>query len=260
MSKLRNNYILAFLTSYLIATVNSAAFVKKGPKEMLVGLQGLPFGRGNPRPGTETGPMYLRNGGIIEYLKDEAGVDVKDYGDMIFDVGPRVRTPVGNETKEMAEGVWNIVDVAKAAKKISDQTEAIAKDGRIVLSVGGDHSITIGTINGISNVHPNVAILYLDAHADINTVKTSPSGNLHGMTIPFAVKELSPDMKTPEMKDFDFIQPRVAAENVAHIGLRSVDPGETYVIRTVAAEAVGTCGDINIVGCWGGMGLYKMGR
>jgi arginase len=92
------------------------------------------------------------------------------------------------------------------------------------LTLGGDHSIGVGTIHGVLSANQNTSVLWIDAHADLNTPLTSPSGNVHGMPVSFCLTELLEyHCQFPE---FDWHKPNLSARNIAFIGLRDVDPYE----------------------------------
>lgn len=110
------------------------------------------------------------------------------------------------------------------------------QDERICVTLGGDHALGIGTVNGASQVHPDLAVLWIDAHSDINTPLTTDSGNIHGMSVSFFVKELQPYLT--QIPDFaSWTQPRVSARNIAFIGLRDVDPAEATILEMLGIAA-----------------------
>lgn len=88
------------------------------------------------------------------------------------------------------------------------------KSGRTCLALGGDHSMAIGTIFGQHQVQPNQVVLWVDAHADINTPLTSDSGNLHGMPLSFLVKEL--DQYLPKLPGFEYLTPWLVFYQIVH--------------------------------------------
>jgi len=90
--------------------------------------------------------------------------------------------------------------------QISNGSSKIVKDKRICVTIGGDHSIAIGSINGISEIHSDLAVLWVDAHSDINTPDSTTTGNIHGMSMSFLLKELQSSVsKVPE---FSWVTPR----------------------------------------------------
>lgn len=128
-------------------------------------------------------------------------------------------------------------DVAACTNRLSESVQKVLKDGRRVLTLGGDHSLGIGTIDGHVKVMQNVAVIWVDAHADLNTNKTSESGNVHGMPVALLTSELSDYW--PHLPGMDWQQPMLSIRNVAYIGLRSVDRYERLVIEKFGITAFG---------------------
>jgi arginase len=124
--------------------------------------------------------------------------------------------------------------VSAVTKKLSEQVYAHAKEGRCVLTLGGDHSIAIGTITGTAKairerLGREMAVIWVDAHADINTPETSDSGNIHGMPVAFLTglaKEKREDV-------FGWIKEdqTISVKKLVYIGLRDVDRGEKQILR-----------------------------
>ena len=90
--------------------------------------------------------------------------------------------------------------------QVSDSVNRILNEGRMCLTIGGDHSCGIGTIDGHVKAKGNIALLWVDAHADLNTNATSPTGNVHGMPVALLAKELSDYW--PYLPGMDWQQPR----------------------------------------------------
>ncbi len=110
-----------------------------------------------------------------------------------------------------------------------------ASEGDVVVSMGGDHSLATGSVGGILKARPEVAVIWVDAHADINTAATTGSGNLHGMPV-------SQLMKLPDTQDipgFSWMSevPVLRTNRIAYIGLRDVDRGERALLRKYGIRA-----------------------
>lgn len=191
-----------------------------------VGLIGVPFEKGQQKKGVALGPKVIRDAGLIKEL-EVLGLDVKDYGDIIYKMAGTCN--VNNMT--------HLGDVAACTKLLSEQVQKILKDDRCVLTLGGDHSVSIGTIDGHVQAMEDVAILWIDAHADLNTNKTSESGNVHGMPVALLTTELSDYW--PHLPGMDWQKPMLSIRNVAYIGLRSVDRYERLVIEKFGIPAFG---------------------
>lgn len=131
-------------------------------------------------------------------------------------------------------GMKNPRAVSAVTRRIADQVHAHAAAGRLVLTLGGDHSIAIGTIGGSARavrerLGREMAVIWVDAHADINTPETSGSGNVHGMPVAF----LTGLAREDHDEYFGWIQDenRVSVRKLVYIGLRDVDPGEKRILR-----------------------------
>jgi arginase len=131
--------------------------------------------------------------------------------------------------------------VSAVTRRIADQTYAHAKEGRLVLTLGGDHSIAIGTVAGTAKAvrerlgGREVALIWVDAHADINTPETSGSGNIHGMPVSF----LTGLAKEDKEEYFGWLgkDNMVSLKKLVYIGLRDVDPGEKRILKEHGIKA-----------------------
>lgn len=178
----------------------------------------MPLAHGQRKSGVEEGPKYLRNAGILDRLK-ELGHEVDDTGDVVIGGLPNVR-----DGKVLESSL-----VGATAKNICDAVEKIVSEGKICLTLGGDHSCAIGTISGhASATHSDVAVIWVDAHADLNTTKSTNSGNMHGMPVAFLIHEMEPFTTKPH--GLEWLRPCVHKENFAFIALRDVDDYERYFI------------------------------
>ncbi|CAK9832219.1 Arginase, hepatic [Anthophora retusa] len=171
-----------------------------------IGIIGVPFEKGQHKEGVAHGPEVIRSAGLIQEL-ESLGLDVKDYGDIFYKAK-------------------NVLGVQK-----------VLKEGRRVLTIGGDHSLGVGTIDGHVKEKKDVGVIWVDAHADLNTNKTSESGNVHGMPVALLTSELADYW--PHLPGMDWQQPMLSIRNVAYIGLRSVDRYERLVIEKFGITAFG---------------------
>lgn len=183
-----------------------------------ISLIGMPMDLGQMRRGVDMGPSAIRYAGIMERLEN-LQFNVEDLGDVA------VAHPNRNE-ESREDNLRNLYEVVEANINLSNVvTKEITKE-RFPLILGGDHSIAIGSIAGISEHYNDLGVIWYDAHGDINTVDTSPSGNIHGM--PLAVNlGLGHEKLTSIMKD----APKVKPENIVMIGLRCLDEGEKELLR-----------------------------
>ncbi|KAL3875004.1 hypothetical protein ACJMK2_037954 [Sinanodonta woodiana] len=190
-----------------------------------IGVIGIPFSKGQPRTGTEFGPKVLRLGGIVNKLQS-LGCHVEDHGDVEV---------IQVENDDPEEKAKNPRSVGQTSKLIADKVEQELRSEDICIALGGDHSMAIGTIAGNARVEPDLVVLWIDAHADINTPMTSDSGNIHGMPLAFLVHEL--ESYVPKLSGFEWLTPCIHAKDIAYIGLRDVDAGERKIIEKFGITA-----------------------
>uniref|UniRef100_A0A667YSS7 Arginase n=1 Tax=Myripristis murdjan TaxID=586833 RepID=A0A667YSS7_9TELE len=173
-----------------------------------------------PRGGVERGPDVIRAAGLVEKLQAQ-GCAVKDYGNLSFEeVVPD--EPVGRAKRVRAVGGAN--------QKLAEAVSRVKRDGHTAVMLGGDHSLAIGSIHGhAAALQSPLGVVWVDAHADINTPLTSPTGNLHGQPMSYLIHELQ--SKIPALPSFSWVKPCVAAKDLVYIGLRDVDPEEHYILK-----------------------------
>jgi arginase len=193
-----------------------------------IGLIGVPVEAGAGRRGCVMGPAALRTAGLAEILT-ELDADVADLGDL---ARARLSAPVG-----IAAGAKHADDIAAWIRPLSVATYEMVAGGRVPIALGGDHSLSMGSVNGVAR-HAREAgrplsVLWLDAHADFNTPATSPSGNLHGMSTAFLCGEAGLDGLIGD-------EPRVPIDPARlHIfGARSIDAEERALLRARGIDVV----------------------
>lgn len=178
-------------------------------------LLGIQAGRGASLAGAEDGPLVLRQRGLVERL-EQRGHTVEDLGDI----------PGIYETRFVllsSEGVNHLPNVLQ----VNRHTHACVLGTRkrtpdaFLLVVGGDHSLAIGTLGGLSDACERMGIIWLDAHADFNTPASSPSGAIHGMSLAIAC-----GVGHRELIHIANSRPAVEEEDVYLLGCRDIDPGE----------------------------------
>lgn len=191
-----------------------------------IALIGAPVDEGAGAEGALMGPAALRVAGVAEMLRG-LGHDVEDRGDI------REPAPLPSGlAREDAARCRNADRVAAWTRAIHDETWRALQDARLPIVLGGDHSLSMGSLTAVSRWCAErgrpLAVLWLDAHADFNTPQTSPSGNMHGMSIALACGD--PSLR-PLLGGRPFAP--VAPADVHVFGLRSIDPDE----RERAAKA-----------------------
>ncbi|MBS4216462.1 arginase [Neobacillus rhizophilus] len=178
---------------------------------------GMPMDLGQMRRGVDMGPSAIRYAGINERLKPLFS-EIHDMGDI----------PIGRPevVVDKESNLRNLDLVAEKNTLLSEKVDEAVNEGWFPLVLGGDHSIAIGTLAGVAKHYQSLGVIWYDAHGDLNTAETSPSGNIHGM--PLAV---SIGLGHPLLTNIGGYAPKVKPENVVIIGARSLDEGERILIK-----------------------------
>jgi arginase len=179
-----------------------------------VGILGVPMDLGQDRRGVDMGPSAIRYARLNGALED-LGYPVTDLGN--------VQTPIP-ETVEELEDTDNLSAIRGVCEEVAGAAVRMVSDGIFPVFLGGDHSISIGTVSGLTKAAGRTGLLWLDAHADFNTPETSPSGNVHGMPLATITGRGYPDLVNLGGET------AVRAEDVAIVGLRSVDREERELL------------------------------
>ncbi|GIN79121.1 Arginase [Bacillus paralicheniformis] len=186
-----------------------------------ISMIGVPMDLGQLRRGVDMGPSAIRCAGVNERLESLCQ-DIEDLGDMT--IGQREDEKEGGEPA--SEELRNLKAITKASAKLAETVDKIVASGAFPLVLGGDHSIAIGTLAGLVKHYQNLGVIWYDAHADLNTKETSPSGNIHGM--PLAI---SLGIGHEGLTGIYGKETKIKAENIVIIGARSLDDGEKELIR-----------------------------
>jgi arginase len=171
--------------------------------------------------GVMYGPSVIREAGLMARFK-QMGLNVVDHGDLKYEKVREDRTQIGM--------MKSCRTLGRALQKLSDTVCSImVQHDQACVALGGDHSLTIGSLHGHARAEPNMCVVWVDAHADINLPHYSPSGNLHGMVLSFVVRELKDYM--PVIPGFEWIKPCLSVQDIAYIGLRDLDQFESYILK-----------------------------
>jgi arginase len=193
----------------------------------VVRIIGFPMDLGAGRRGVDMGPSALRIAGVGEKLR-ALGYTVVDAGDI------EIRNAEEQEIDNIK--LPYMPEIARACTVLAGTVESSLEAGEFPLVLGGDHSMAIGTIAGISSHctrhNKRLGVIWIDAHADINVPETSPSGNIHGM--PVAV---SLGLGASELTQIGGNHPKLDPSQIVYIGLRAIDEGERALIRKLKIEA-----------------------
>jgi len=184
---------------------------------MVIDLIGVPLSYGSGKVGAELGPDSLRKEGILNLAKDRK-FTLYDLGN-IFD--PSLDDSDMYTSNKHLKFLDPIVDINK---NLAELMFLSLKSNHFPITIGGDHSLAIGSIAGCSKFYDNLdnfGVIWIDAHGDINTEETSPSGNIHGMPLAASLNE-----GNEKLTNVYFKGRKVKPENVYIIGTRDVDEGE----------------------------------
>jgi arginase len=189
--------------------------------ERRVSLIGVPLDLGAGRRGVDMGPSAFRQADIHQVLRD-LGYDVVDTGDVPVAVR-ETRDPGDPRLKYLKE-------IRATCEALRDRVGKTLEEGRMPVVLGGDHSIAMGTIAGVSRFHrargEKIGLIWFDAHGDMNTAETSPSGNIHGMPLAVVLGR-----GEPTLTGLGGAAPMVEGDRAAVVGLRDVDIPERAQIK-----------------------------
>jgi arginase len=200
---------------------------------------GVPLDLGASRRGVDMGPSALRVAGLEAHL-EALGHVVTDSGNISVAIAETKSS--GNEN---ARYLKEITDTCIKAAELVMKT---LSDGMTPLVLGGDHSVAAGTVSGVAEFYrqqnQKIGLIWIDAHSDINTPETSPSGNVHGMPMA-ALLALGQDSGLGPLADIYGWSPKVSPENIVIIGVRDIDATEKENIRRSGITEVYTMRDID---------------
>jgi len=203
------------------ATIENTAALETPGAGKSVSILGVPLSYGQSKGGVHLGPAAIRVAGLAQRITG-LGYEVNDRGDLPIQ---RSHSLPGFEEK-----LKYLNEIYDACNLLATQTEQIADSGDLPITIGGDHSIAIGSLSGVVKSFrkrdQRLGLVYLDAHADMNTPDTTPSGNIHGM--PLAVLL---GYGAPELVNVGGFSPKFDPKLCAHVGARDLDPGERQLIR-----------------------------
>lgn len=186
---------------------------------MKLNVIGVPLNLGCDRDGADKAPDRLREAGLIE--------TIRKHGHRVFDLGnlyiPKVKQQDKFAKGKSAKYLDAIVEVNN---NLAELVRATICGGAFPLVIGGDHSLGLGSVSGVSEFYDDFGIIWLDAHGDINTSDTSPSGNIHGMALA-ALMGVGND----ELVNIYSPRTKVNPANVFLVGTRDLDKGEQELIR-----------------------------
>ncbi len=179
-------------------------------------LVGVPMDLGQSLRGVDMGPSALRYADVAARL-EHLGYRVEDTGN--------IEVAVRGTLDPKKNGLAYLEAISATCARVYEAGRQALADGRFPLFIGGDHSIAVGTVGGVTHEGP-AGVLWIDAHGDYNTPETSPSGNIHGMPLAALM-----GLGAPELVDLGRPGPKLRAEDVMVIALRDLDPHERRMLR-----------------------------
>jgi len=182
---------------------------------------GVPMDLGASRRGVDMGPSALRVAGLQARIK-QLGHQVEDIGNI------SVKQP-----EEMSYGEKRakyLAEIADACKDLAAMVEKSLEESMLPVVLGGDHSIAAGTLSGVAahfkKKDKKIGLIWLDAHGDINTPESSPSGNVHGMPLAAAM-----GYGATELVELQGFKPKVEPQNISLVGIRDLDSQEKKLAK-----------------------------
>ena len=187
---------------------------------------GVPLWYGCGKEGTDSAPSAIRRSNLLENLQS-MGISISDFGDIDFGTS-------ANALEDYSEyPMYRYRDTLLAVSKIRDVVEQAQQAGNIPVVTGGDHSLGLGSVSASAKQDPNIGVIWFDAHGDMNTEETSPTGHIHGMPVAALM-----GLCKSGLNDVPTIH--VKPQNIFWIGARSLDDGERKLIETLHLNVYST--------------------
>ena len=196
---------------------------------------GVPLDMGASRRGVDMGPSAVRVAGLEARL-EALGHQVTDGGNILVEIA---------ETQAFgSQNARYLKQIADTCTRTAEAAVKALEQGKTPLVLGGDHSLAAGSVSGVAEFYrrqnQKIGVIWIDAHSDINTPDTSPSGNVHGMPLA-SLLGLGPE---PLSTIFGY-SPKIAPENTVLVGVRDIDAAERANIRRAGVTEVYTMRDID---------------
>jgi arginase len=199
-----------------------------------VSIVGAPLDLGQGRRGVDMGTSAIRYAGLEDAVV-ACGCTCADLGNVV--------APEPEAISVQDEHARFLPEILAACAAISERVQAVVEAGGFPLVLGGDHSVALGTLSGLSAAAgvPG-GVIWIDAHGDLNTPETSPSGNVHGMVLAAAL-----GLAGDRFADPGLIIPAVDPARVVLLGTHSLDEGERELLREAGIRAI-TMSEIDRIG------------
>lgn len=188
-----------------------------GMDKKKIRLISVPFWMGGGRVGAELGPKGIMQAGLVRQIR---GLDLEVESEF------EVSCPEKAELDPSMPNMKFFPQIKEMSGLVGEQVHRAASAGSFPLVLGGDHSVAIGSLAGLTGHYNNPGVIWFDAHGDLNTEATTPSGNIHGMVLAIAM-----GLSEFKLTDIPGAGNLIRKENVVIIGARDLDPGEKELIR-----------------------------
>jgi arginase len=169
------------------------------------------------------GPSAIRYAGLAEHLRDKLGIHAVDLGN--------ITAPIPESAEQTDESARYLHEILRYCDEIAKLVARSRNDGETPLVLGGDHSVALGTLVGMAEVHGPGGAIWVDAHGDLNTPETSPSGNVHGMVLAAAL-----GLGGNAFRYDEWTLPAIAPGKLALVGVRSLDKAERNLLHDLDAK------------------------
>jgi arginase len=199
-----------------------------------VAVIGATLDLGAGRRGVDMGPSAIRYAGLDQQLAEKLGVSVSDVGNVISPVVET--TAMGDERARYLEPILDLCD------RLAGLVAGAAGRGAMPLVLGGDHSCALGSLVGMAQARGTGGVVWVDAHGDLNTPETSPTGNVHGMVLAAALGHAGDAFRRD-----GWPMPAVEPGKLALVGVRSLDDGERELLGRLDAK-VFTMSEVDRIG------------
>jgi arginase len=212
----------------------SLAAVSVQPADRKIALIGAPLDLGSGRRGVDMGPSAIRYAGLEQHLAETLGIQTDDLGN--------IEAPVAESTTVGDDRARFLPQILELCDRLAQLVERARRGGETPIVLGGDHTVALGSLVGMASVHGPGGVLWIDAHGDLNTPESSPSGNVHGMVLAAAL-----GLGGPAFAHEGWTLPAVEHGRIALVGVRSLDKGERELLKRIDAK-VFTMSEIDRIG------------
>jgi arginase len=203
------------------------------PRPQRVAVIGAALDLGAGRRGVDMGPSAIRYAGLANRIA-ELGHEYVDWGN--------VETAVAEASSVGDEHARFLPQIKDTCTRIAQFVAQAVQQAYVPLVLGGDHSVALGTLAGLRKVHGPGGAIWIDAHGDLNSPDTSPTGNVHGMVLAAAL-----GLAGERFREEGWGLPALAPGRIALVGVRELDDGERAVLRDLDARMF-TMSDVDRLG------------